>query len=206
MSTIVLKMSTENKMIANLFPKTKRSILALILLNPDEQFYIRQIEKLTGISQGALQRELKSMVQMGLLNIERRGHQAFYSANRSNPIYAELRGIVYKTFGVSDVLILALKPLKKKIKAAFIYGSIAKGEETGRSDIDLMVIGKVDFGDIALAVSKAEKSLGREINPNVFPVEEYQNKMKTQNHFLNSVIKAPKIMLIGSEDDIRRLG
>jgi len=193
-------------MIKSLFPKTKRSLLALMFLHPEEKYYIRQIEKLTGISQGALQRELKSMAEMGLLNVERKGHQAFYSVNRSNPIYSELRGIVYKTFGISDVLIAALKPLKKKIAVAFIYGSIAKGEETAKSGIDLMVIGKVSFGDIATSLSKAQDSLGREINPTVYPLEEYREKIREQHHFLTAVIKAPKLMLIGTEDDIRRLG
>lgn len=193
-------------MIKSLFPKTKRSLLALMFLHPEEKYYIREIEKLTGISQGALQRELKSMVEMGILQGEKKGIQTFYSVNKSNPIYAELRGIVYKTFGISNVLTAALKPLRNKIRVAFIYGSIAKGEETSRSDIDLMVIGIVTFGEVTDSISKAEDSLGREINPTVYSIDDFQNRFRSKDHFLSAVIKAPKLMLIGSEDDVRRLG
>lgn len=192
-------------MLNSLFSKTKRRLLALIFLNPEKQYYLIEIARLTGISQGTLHREIKPLIYDGILQSEKRGSQIYYSVNKSNPIYAELRGIIYKTFGVSDVLTLALKPLKKKIKLAFIYGSIAKGEETARSDIDLMVIGNAKFGDVVLAISKAEKSLGREINPTVFPIEEFQSKLRERQHFLTAVIKSPKLMLIGSEDDIRKL-
>ncbi len=192
-------------MLNSLFSKTKRRLLALIFLNPDKQYYLIEIARVTGISQGTLHREIKPLIYDGILQSERRGSQIYYSVNKSNPIYAELRGIIYKTFGVSDVLTSALKPLKKKIKVAFIYGSIAKGEETAHSDIDLMVIGSVKFGDAVSAISKAEKSLGREINPTVYPLEEFKKKLSEQHHFLTAVIKGPKIMLIGKEDDIRKL-
>jgi len=188
-----------------LFPKTKRSLLALMFLHPDERYYIRQIEKLTGVSQGALQRELKSMVEMGILRAEKSGHQTFYSVNKLNPIYKELHSIVFKTFGVVDVLKNALKRHKKKIDLAFIYGSVAKGEDTARSDIDIIVVGTETFGNISVALSKHEESLGREINMTVYTPREFKSKFAEKNHFIRSVIKSQKIMLIGEEDDVREL-
>ena len=146
------------------------------------------------------------MVEMGILSTEKKERQVFYSVNRSNPIYPELRGIVYKTFGITDVLISALKPFRKKIKVAFVYGSIAKGEETARSDIDLFALGQIDFGELSMALSKAEKSLGREINPFTISPKEFRAKLEAKNHFVSSVLKSPKIILIGSEDDLGRLG
>ena len=193
-------------MLNSLFSKTKRRLLALLLLSPDRKFYLIEIARLTGISQGTLHREIKPLVRDGILQSEKRANQTFYSVNRSNPIYPELRGIVYKTFGISDVLISALKPLKKKIKVAFVYGSIAKGEETAGSDIDLFVMGQIEFGDLSIALSKTEKALGREINPFTISPKEFNAKLKAKNHFITSMLKSPKIMLIGSEDDIRRLG
>jgi len=178
-----------------LFPKTKRSLLALMFLHPDERYYIRQIEKLTGVSQGALQRELKSMVEMGILRAEKSGHQTFYSVNKLNPIYKELHSIVFKTFGVVDVLKNALK----------LYGSVAKGEDTARSDIDIIVVGTETFGNISVALSKHEESLGREINMTVYTPREFKSKFAEKNHFIRSVIKSQKIMLIGEEDDVREL-
>ena len=192
-------------MIKSLFPKTKRNLLALMFLHPEERYYIRQIEKLTGISQGALQRELKSMVEMGILQAEKSGRQVFYSANKSNPIYGELYGIIFKTFGVVEVLKNALKRFEKKTKVAFIYGSVAKGEDTARSDIDLFVVGRETFGNISVALSKHEESLGREINMTVYTPHEFKSKVAEKNHFVRSVIKSQKIMLIGEEDDIREL-
>ena len=193
-------------MLNSIFSKTKRKLLALLFLNPEKQYYLIEIARMTGISQGTLHREIKPLVTDGILRAERRGNLIYYGVNKSSPVYVELRGIIYKTFGVSDVLMSVLKPFKRKITIAFIYGSIARGEENSRSDIDLMVVGEVDFGNIALMASKAEKSLGREINPNVYSTDEFKTKLKSQNHFLTSVINASKIMLIGTEDDIRKLG
>jgi predicted nucleotidyltransferase len=189
----------------SIFSKTKRRLLALLFLNPDKQYYLTEIARLCGVSQGALHREIKPLVGDGILRTEKQGKQVYYSVNKSNPIYPELRGIVYKTSGISDALTTALMPLRRKIKAAFIYGSIPKGEEDAESDIDLMVIGRVDFGDVALMAAKAEESIGREINPNVYSPEEFEKKIKSKNHFLTSVMKSPKIMLIGREDDVRKL-
>jgi predicted nucleotidyltransferase len=193
-------------MIKSLFPKTKRSLLALMFLHPEERFYIREIEKLTQVSQGALQRELKSMVEMGILQAEKKGRQTFYFANKANPIYSELHSIVFKTFGVADVLKKALKSIESKIETAFIYGSVAKDEDTARSDIDLFIISDIDFGNISVSLSKYEETLGRPINLYTITPNEFKTKLKGKNHFISSVIKAQKIMLIGSEDDIRRLG
>ena len=192
-------------MIKSLFPKTKRTLLALMFLHPDQRYYIRQIEKLTGVSQGALQRELKNLVGIGILRAEKSGHQTFYSVNTANPIYEELRGVVYKTFGVAEILRKALKPLNRKIEVAFIYGSIARNEETAQSDIDLMLIGGVTFAESSIAISKAEILLGRTINPTIFPTEEFRRKLNENNHFLNSIIKTPLIFLLGEPNDIRKL-
>ncbi len=124
-------------MLNSLISNSKQRILALVYLHPDEQFYLREIMRHTEISQGTLHRELKPLVRDGVLSAETRGNEVFYSVNRNNPVYAELRGIVLKTFGVADVLRAALKPLRKKIQVTAIFGSIATGEDTSRSDIDV---------------------------------------------------------------------
>jgi predicted nucleotidyltransferase len=170
-------------MIKILFGKTKRKILALFFLNSEKQYYFSEVVRAAGIGQGAVQRELKA-----------------------NMIYSELRSIMFKTYAIGEVLAGALKPFKSKIKVAFIYGSIAKGDDTARSDIDLFIIGQIDFGDMSVSLSKPEKALGRPINLYTVTPKEFKSKLKEKNHFVSSVIQTPKIMLIGSEDDIRRLG
>ncbi|MFQ6032593.1 MAG: nucleotidyltransferase domain-containing protein, partial [Candidatus Zixiibacteriota bacterium] len=86
-----------------------------------------------------------------------------------------------------------------------IYGSIATGEETAKSDIDLLVIGKISFDQLSRAIGKAEKELKREINPTLYPVREFKEKLRQKNHFLRSVLKSKMLFLIGSQDDLARL-
>lgn len=188
-----------------LFPSTRRKILTLFFLHPDEQFYFREVLKLTATKQGAIQRELKSLTRAGILEMETRGNQTYYSVNKSHPVYPELRNIVLKTFGLVDVLKRTLSPLKRRIEVAVIYGSIATGEETAKSDIDLLVIGKTSFDQLSRVISKAEKELKREINPTLYPVKEFKEKLSQKNHFLGSVLKSKMLFLIGSQDDLARL-
>jgi len=192
-------------MLNSLFSKSKQKILGLVFLHPDRQFYLHELKRLTGISQGTLHRELKPLVNDGILKSEKRGNQVFYYVNRDNPIYAELQRIVVKTFGVADILKEALKPLKKKIRIAFIYGSIASGTDTAQSDIDLMVVGKLTFADVSKALDKAEQSLDREISPTIYPIKEFQDKAKSDNHFINMVLNSELNFIVGNKDDLRKL-
>jgi predicted nucleotidyltransferase len=189
----------------SLLPGTRRKVLSLFFLNPDKQFYFREVLKLTGTKQGAIQRELKFLTQTGILELEVKGHQTYYSVNKSHPIYPELSRIVLKTFGLVDVLTDALSPFKDKIVVAAIYGSIAAESETARSDVDLLVIGRISFNELSRVTGKVEKEIGREINPTLYPVKEFKEKLKQKNHFLKSTLKSKMIFLIGSENDLVRL-
>jgi predicted nucleotidyltransferase len=96
-------------------------------------------------------------------------------------------------------------PLKKRIDVAVIYGSIAGEEETAKSDVDLLVIGTISFDSLSEAIDKVEKRTMREINPSLYPTEEFKEKIRRKNHFLRSVLKSNLIYLIGSENDLARL-
>ena len=74
------------------------------------------------------------------------------------------------------------------------------------SDIDLMVIGDVEFREVVSCLTDIENKLGREINPTVYPPEEYKTKIRDKNHFLTSTLREKKIFVIGDEDELRRLG
>jgi len=202
LGTIVPKKGTKVEIMKSLLPGTRRKVLSLFFLHPDKQFYFREVLKLTGIKQGAIQRELQFLTQSGILELEVKGNQTYYSVNKSHPIYPELSRIVMKTFGLVDVLNGALYPLKDKIEVAAIYGSIASGEETARSDVDLLVIGKISFGELSGVAGKVEKEIGRDINPTLFPVKEFKEKLRQKNHFLRSTLKSKMIFLIGSENDL----
>jgi uncharacterized protein len=189
-----------------LFGDTRRAILALLYGHSEEQFYLRDLVRRTETALGAAQRELKQLTEAGLVLRVKRGNQVYYQANLANPIFSELKGILTKTAGIGDVVRQALQPVTDRVRTAFIYGSVAKGAETASSDIDLMVIGDVGFGEVVSCLSAVETKLGREINPTVYPPSEYAMKLKAKNHFLTSVFREKKIFVIGDEHELRRLG
>jgi uncharacterized protein len=187
-----------------LFGQSRRSILALLYGHADEQFYLREIARRAGTGIGATQRELEQLTGAGLLQKVRRGRQVYYQANRKNPIFAELKSILAKTSGIRDILYEGLTPLEDRITLAFVYGSIARGEETAPSDVDLMVVGNVSFKDVVAALSEIERKLGREVNPTVFGPRDFREKLAAKNHFLSTEEK--KLFVIGDEREFRRLG
>jgi len=189
-----------------LFSGSRRLILALLYGHVDEQFYLREIARRAGTGIGATQRELRQLSEAGLIQGIRRGHQIYYQANRKNPIFAEVKSILAKTSGLRDVLDEILAPFADRIRLAFVYGSVARGQERTSSDVDLMVVGDVSFSDIASALSQSEAKIGREVNPTVYGVREFHEKLAGKNHFLSTVAKDKKLYVIGDESEFRRLG
>ena len=155
---------------------------------------------------GTLTRELKRLADVGLLNRERRGNQLVYSANRQSPIFQELAGILRKTSGLADVVAEALEPLSDRIEVTFIFGSVARGAETASSDVDVLIIGSVDFGAVVEAVHPVQERLSREINPKVFSQREWKAKVRENNPFISDVLLKKKIFLIGDESGLAELG
>ena len=206
MSTIVPIMSTiEKDLLSGLFGKTRKSILALLYTHPDESFYLRQILRLAGVAHGAGQRELKWLAESGIITRRVSGNQVYFQVNRNFPIYPELQTLIIKTAGIVDVLKTALAQLSDRIKFALIYGSAAKGETSKWSDIDVLVVGDVSFAEIGEKLIPAQKTLQREINPSVYSFAEFESKLKQKHHFLGSVLEDEYILLIGNEDELRRM-
>lgn len=188
-----------------LFGKVRRAILSVLFGHADEAFYLRQIVRTTGFGLGPIQRELKQLTQCGIIRRSVRGRQVYFQANLDSPIFPELKSLIIKTVGIGDTLRAALAPIAGQLEVAFIYGSIARGEEGHRSDIDLLVVGDIAFADVVVNLQAAQKLLGREIFPTVYPPDEFKAKMRAKHHFLTSVLKGPKIYLIGDENELRRL-
>lgn len=191
---------------STLFPGYRRRVLGLLLLHPDESLHGREIARRTGLPPGTLTRELKRLADVGLLNCERRGNQLAYSANPESPIFEELAGILRKTSGLADVVAEALEPLTDSIDVAFIFGSVARGTETQGSDVDLMIIGSVDFGVVVDALHLAQRQLSREINPKVFTGRDWRNRLQGRDPFLREVVAGKKLFLVGGEDGLKELG
>jgi len=185
-----------------LFSDYRRRILALLLLRSEENFHVREISRLTGVPAGSLHRELKLLTDAGLLSRQAMGNQVRYHAERDCPIFHELAGIFRKTSGLADIIRSALQPLSPDITAAFIFGSVAKGEERATSDVDVCVIGPASFTDVVLALADMNQKLGREINPVVMPYEQFTAKLATGEQFATRIMSEPKLFLIGNEHDL----
>jgi len=189
-----------------LFSKTQQRVLAVLFGRPDQSFFANEIVRLAGGGFGAVHRELATLEAAGLVATRRIGNQKHFQANRDAPIFEELRGIVLKTVGLADVLRKALAPLAPRIRAAFVYGSVAKGTDTARSDIDLMVVGdSVEYADIFKLASRAEPIVGRKINPTVLTPRELE-KESAEDGFHSRVLAQAKIFVIGSEHELGRPG
>lgn len=202
---IVAKIATMN--LANLlFGSYRRDVLGLLLMHPGEAYHVREIARMTRRPANTLYRELSTLAKAGLLTRRSQGNQVHYQANPQSPIYEELRGILRKTTGLADVLREALKPLGKRIDAAFVYGSMAGGKEHEGSDVDVLLIGDLKFEDAVRALGPAESSLRREINPHVYGIKEFRAKLSGKDPFLRRVLEGPKIILAGDLDDIAKPG
>ena len=206
LSTLVLEMSTTTGLADLLFGRTRGAVLALLYGRADQSFYTREIAREIDASVGAVQRELENLSKVGLILRKSAGSQVYYQANRETPIFPEMRALINKTIGVFGVLRSALRPLSKQIIAAFVYGSVAREQETAQSDVDLMVVGKATLDQVLSRVSTTEKAIGRSINPTVYSVAEFKSKLATENHFLTSVLKGQKVFLLGDEDELRKMG
>ena len=188
-----------------LFTKTQQRVLGLLYGKPQQSFYTNEIVRWADMGRGTISRELNRLVSAGMLLVRCEGNQHYYSANPDNPVYNELVNIVRKTFGIADVIREALMPVYENIDLAFIYGSIAKKEETSNSDIDLLVISdSLAYTDLMTVLADAESSLARTINPSIYTVAQIKDKLQQDNAFLTRVMEQPKLWIKGCDDDTRK--
>lgn len=186
-----------------LFSGTQQRVLGLVFGQPERSFYATELIGLTGGGSGAVQRELARLAQSGLVTVHPVGNQKHYQANPDSPIFAELCGIARKTIGLAEPLREALAPLAKKIKAAFVYGSVAKRQDTAASDIDLMLISdKLTYADVFGMLEAVSTQLGRPVNPTIYTRNELAKRIAEDNSFVTRVLAQPKVWLIGSEDGL----
>lgn len=189
-----------------LFKESRRKVLALLLLHPTKSFHVREIARLTGTVAGTINRELRMLAEAELLIRETQGNQVHYRANTDCVIFEELASILKKTSGIADVLTEALLPLSKSIQAAFVYGSMANGKSTSASDIDLCIIGDVEYLEVVKALSDTQRVLQREINPKIYSAAEWLNLIKKPSAFIAELLSTKEIRIIGNKDDIREPG
>jgi len=186
-----------------LFGTTRRQVLARLFGQPGRGFSVSELIHATGAGSGAIQRELARLAGSGLLSVERTGNQKRYRANPQSPIHDELVSIVRKTFGLADPLRDALAPLRARIAAAFIYGSVAAGRDTADSDIDLMLVADdLTYAEAMTALHPAMEQAGRTINPTIYSRDELSSRLASGNSFITRVLAQPRIWLIGDDHDL----
>ena len=183
-----------------LLGQTRSAVLGTLFLRPESALHVRELARLTGVSPGSLHRELRALAEQGLLIRQETGRQVYYRANPQCPVLDELTGLLRKTAGLVDVLRDALLPLAEHLTQAFVFGSMARGDEHAHSDVDLMLIGDIGFSDAVLALHSAQTSLRREINPTVMSRTEWAHKRKTANGFAAQVWSGPKLWVLGLQE------
>lgn len=207
LGTIMIVMKDIKHNLADaLFPKVRQQVLGILYSQPDRRFYSNEIIRITGSGRGAVQRELERLTAVGLTVVEEVGRQKMFKANSDSPLFSELRSIILKTSGMADVIKQALIPVIDDIQIAFIYGSVAKQEDTATSDIDLMLISDgLSYAEIFPLLEPCQSQLGRKINPTFYFAKEWSQKRDKQNNFVKKVLDQPKIFLIGTEDELKQL-
>jgi DNA-binding transcriptional ArsR family regulator len=185
-----------------LFPRIRQAVLAATVMHPDHEWYLSDLAHHLKVRPSSLQRELAALVEAGILQRRRDGNRVYYQADPACPFLTDLQGLLTKTVGLVDILQHALLPFSPSFDCAFIYGSLARHEEVSTSDVDLMIIGDLRLATAAGALREAERQILRPINPTLFTREEFATRLAAGNHFLNTVMRAPKLFLKGNENEL----
>ena len=188
-----------------LFSDYRRRVLGLLLLHPDTAYHVRELARLTGTSAGTLHKELTKLTAGGVLRRQEVGNQVRYSADRDCPVFEELASILRKTSGLVDVLVEALSSVEKDIALAFVFGSVARGDQQSNSDVDVMLVGNLGFADAVSVLQPVQATLQREINPVVYSLEEFHRRAASHDSFIQEVLSQPKLFVVGDENELGKL-
>lgn len=181
--------------------KVRNALLNLYFVNPEKQFYLRELERILKFHVANIRKELIKLEKIGLFKSERKGNLLYYSLNQSYSLYQEVKSIISKTSGISVIFRESFKNLKG-VETAFIYGSFAKEEAKNSSDIDLFIIGEADDTSLVKKLKILEKKLQREINYTLYSRKDFEQKKKEKNPFFLDVLKCPKIFVVGDENGL----
>jgi predicted nucleotidyltransferase/DNA-binding HxlR family transcriptional regulator len=193
-----------NRLAELLSSRARAEIFRLLFSGAGEELHVREIERRSGLNDSTLRQELRKLVRLELVQSRRDSNRVYYRAKTESPLYPEIRNLVLKTSGLADVLKSAL--MDKRIRVAFVFGSIASGEEKAGSDVDLMVIGQLGLRDLSRLLSGIEEKIGREVNPHVLREEEFRKRIRAKEHFVSSIMDIPKIFIIGSQRELEAMG
>lgn len=190
-----------------LFTDSQSRVYHWLFGQPARSFHLSELRRLTGMGSASLQRELNRLATAGLVTTERVGNLRRFQANPQSPIFSELVNLTRKTLGAEPILREALLPLIPALKAALIFGSVAKQTDTAQSDIDLMLIGdNLLLGNVLERLVPLEAQLGRKINPTCYTPFEFERRQAEPDSFVNRVLAQGIIPLIGIPNEPGRSG
>ncbi len=191
---------------AALFPSpVVVDLLVLFLTQPNEEYYQRALSEKTGYPLAQVQYALGRIEEAGLVTKKKSGNRLYYKAQHTHPAFEDLKQAFLKTVALGDIIRESLKPLENRIQIAFVYGSMATGEDRVDSDIDLFILGEASLKDIAPTMADLSEKLKREVNPVSYTLETFMERLKSQNRFAQELLDTRKIWLIGTEDEFKRL-
>ncbi len=183
--------------------RARAAVFSLLFIDRKKELHGREIQRRSELNDSTIRQELKKLVRLDLVKGRKDGNRIYYRANRDNPLYPEIRNLVIKTSGIAHVLRNVLSD--ERIHAAFVFGSIAVGEESAGSDVDLLVIGEIGFRALSELLSDCSEEIGREINPYVMTREEYGRRIRSEEHFISHVMTSPKIFIVGAQNDLETM-
>ena len=188
-----------------LFPTNRQQVLAALLLEPARSLHLRELARLAGSNAGTLAREVNKLAAAGLLLRSDQGNQARYRANVQHPLFGDLASLLRKTHGIVPALRAALAPLAEQIELAFVHGSVASDTQTEHSDVDVLLVGSVDFVAVVQALYPLHELLGREVNPVVWAPQELADKARAGDAFVRDVLRKPKLWIKGDDHELEQL-
>lgn len=184
--------------------RVRAEIFRLLFGLDEKELHLREMKRQASLSLGTIRQDLQKLVKLDLVTTRRDGNRLYYRANTEHPLYPDIRKLVLKTAGLVEILKSVLD--REGVKIAFVFGSLASNKERAASDVDLMVIGAVGLRALSSWLSGVSEQIGREINPHTMTMEEFRQRKQKGDHFLSNVLEAPKLFIIGNENDLAAMG
>jgi predicted nucleotidyltransferase len=181
----------------------KAEIFRLLYGSENRELYLRELARKARMSASTVMQELHRLASFGMVVARKDGNRTYYSSNSAHPLYAEIRSLVRKT-SFTEILRNALGT--EGIGCAFVFGSMARGGETSESDVDVLIVGSITLREVAKRLSGVGLQLGREVNPVIFNPQEFSKRLRTREHFVSTVMKGEKLVLIGNLNEFERVG
>lgn len=198
-------MRNNSRLLDGLFPRTRQNILGVVLPVPERRWSLSDLAQRLGVPPSSLQRELASLVDAGILSRETDGKRVYFQADPACPLLPDLQALFAKTTGLADQVRSMLEPFGNRVELAFIFGSVARGEQATGSDIDLLIVGAAGLADMALPLRDLERALQIPVNVSHYAPSEFRDKLTQRSHFLQTVLGNPKLWVKGSDDELANL-